>query len=532
MQLFALEAVNAIRDCEEVAIFACTNTRFTRRPVKHGAYYALNLLAVVNPWSKLVPLDRLTKRIERRVEFESGYEGAWQTLPPEVIEALSGYDIVFKAGMGLLRVPSPEILPPPILSFHHGDPDKYRGRPAGFWEMAEGEPMMGQIVQMISNKLDAGRIVAFAETRVMPWSYRSTLIESYRHSPLIINEAVRNALAEHYLPKPCQGKNYRLPSNVQVAGSALRMAAQFVRRLFYGAFFEKRWKVSLADAPSGSLAALTAAFPPRPAWRTLDEAKGYTLYADPFFCREGLLVEALKAGSGLGEIVLVRGDTHQRVSPAGGHMSYPLTIDVGEGERIIPEMANWSTPKVFALEGGRMHETAELKIEGAPRVVDPTLIEHGGRIYLFGNVKAVGSNVLFLWSADRLEGLFRLHPLSPIRVSPRGARMGGCIVEQDGRLYRIGQDFRSDYGDGLAVFEIETLTGEDYREREVGALRFSGVKGPHTLNLKDGQLLFDWYRDRFSPLAGVRRLAARLSTSRSRPSRSEAPPARAPDPRT
>ena len=33
--------------------------------------------------------------------------------------------------MNLLRIDE-NLKLPPILSFHHGDPSKYRGRPAGF----------------------------------------------------------------------------------------------------------------------------------------------------------------------------------------------------------------------------------------------------------------------------------------------------------------------------------------------------------------------------------------------------------------
>lgn len=517
LQRFALEAVNAVEGCDEVAVFACTNSRFPRRIGKHGFYYALNLLAVVNPWSRTVPLDRLTKRVARRVEFESGYDGVWQTLPEAVVRELRDYDLVFKAGMGLLRVPEPDVLPTPILSYHHGDPDKYRGRPGGFWEMLAGEATMGQIVQVIGNRLDAGRVAAFAETRVMPWSYRATLIESYRHSPLIINQAIRNARAGTFLAKPCTGRNYRLPSNLTVASFVARMAFRYVQRLLYGAFFEKRWKVSLAEAAAPLPDLLSGGFPPRQAWQTLDEAKGYTLYADPFFSTtpKGILVEALKSSSGLGEIRLVDaqgGD--RRVSPPGGHMSYPFTLELDGRQYVVPEMAGWSSPKVFILEDGALIEADRLRVEGDPRLVDPTLFHHDDRLHLFANVKAIGSNALFLWSADRLDGLFRLHPSSPVRVSPQGSRMGGSIMAQQGRLFRIGQDFRSGYGDGLCAFEIESLTSTDYRERPIGELRFGGVKGPHTLNLDGGRLLFDWYRDRFSPLAGPRRLIARLLASR------------------
>ena len=512
---FAREAVDSIRGSDEVTVFSCTNTSLKRKALRHGAYYALNLRAVRNPYTRSVPVDGLNKRIARRVTFESGYEGVWQTLPDAIVDELRGFDVILKFGMGLLRVPPPERLPPPILSYHHGDPDKFRGRPAGFWEMTQGEKVMGQIVQAIGNKLDAGRVAAFAETKVFPWSWRATLIEAYRHSPMILDEAVRNAMAGRWLDKPCTGRNYRLPGNSSVARFALASAGQLARRVLYGAFVEKRWQVSLAPTGGGDVPGLLAGdgFPDPASWRTLDVPSAYTFYADPFFSSDppGILVEALRASTGIGEIVLVEGE-HRRVSDAPNHMSYPATFEHGGRQFVIPEMVACSAPRIFAFENGALSDAGPLKVTGEPRLLDPTLIEHDGRLYLFGNDLSVGANTLLLWSADSLDDRFRPHPASPVRLSPEGARMAGNIIRAGGRLIRLGQDFTSGYGDGIIGFEIEALTPDTYRERRLGSLRFNDRRGPHTLNVRGGEMVFDWYVDRVSPLASFRRLAARLKS--------------------
>ena len=88
--------------------------------------------------------------------------------------------------------------------------------------------------------------------------------------------------------------------------------------------------------------------------------------------------------------------------------------------------------------------------------------------------------------------------------------MGGAILDLDGRLIRFGQDFSGGYGDGLIAFEIDELTPDSYTERKIGTLRFGDRHGPHTLNFREGEMLFDWYQERVSLLAGVRRIAARL----------------------
>lgn len=517
VQRFALDALNSIDRTDELHVFSCTNTRFSRRPFRHALYYVLNMLAVRNRLTRLVPVSAGRKRISSCRSFASQYDGAWQKLPSDVLESLQtgGYDVILKFGMGLLRVPPDSELNVPILSFHHGDPDRYRGRPAGFWEMIEGSPLLGQIVQVISNRLDGGRVVAFAETKVMPWSYRATLIEAFRHSPLLINTAIRNAIAHRSLDKPCNGRNCRLPTNAQVFRFAVGMATRFVRRLLYGGFVEKAWKVSTSPVQPQQLALLISGegFPSPRDWTDLPIAKEYLFYADPFFTSRpsGILVEALDRRSGTGRIVFIDGDDHRCVATGEGHMSYPSIALIDGREFVLPETATWSPPLLCRLAGDHLETKHALKLPAPARVTDGTLFEHDGRVYLFGNIRDKGSTALYLWSAEAVHDHFSLHPASPIRISPQGGRMGGALARIDGKLVRFGQDFTRNYGDGLLAFEIAALSASEYQERYVGRVGFSDRQGPHTLNVADGMLLFDWYVERVSALAGLRRLAARAS---------------------
>lgn len=515
VQKFARDALDAVEGCDAVTVFSCTNTHRRKQAVRHGLYYALNLLSIRNPETRGVPVSGGTKRVAEMIAFESEYEGVWQKLPDHVIERLreGGFDVILKFGLGLLRVPPPEMLSAPILSYHHGDPDHYRGRPAGFWEMIDGHPVMGQIVQAIGNKLDAGRVLAFAETKVHAHSYKATLVESFRHSPLIINQAIRNALAGVSLPKPCDGRNFRLPSNLRVARFLLRMARKAAGRLVYGAFFEKKWSVSLAPAPDAGVAGLFggAPFPPAREWQTLEAAPAYTFYADPFFSAHppGLLVEAMNRRTGLGEIVLIEDEEHIAVSGFGGHASYPFTFPYDGGQVVIPETSDWSPLIAYRIEGGRMVPVLTLDLPGGRDLLDPTFLEHDGRVYLFGNLASTGSHALNLWTAEAIDAPFSLHPASPLLVSPRGGRMGGAILREGGRLIRIGQDFEAGYGDGLCAFEIEELSEAGYRERPLGTLTLGDRSGPHTLNVQGNMILFDWYREKFALGAGLRRWRAR-----------------------
>ena len=518
VQRFALEALDEIHGTDEITVYSCTNTHVKRRLLKHAAYYALSMVSVRSRLTRFVSVSAGQKRVARIVPFEANYDGAWQALPRSITADMtrSQFDVVLKLGMGLLRVPSRAELRMPILSFHHGDPDHYRGRPAGFWEMYNRAPVMGQVVQVISNRLDAGQVVAYGETKVHPRSYRATLAESYRHSRLLMNAGIRNALDGTPLRKPSNGPKYRLPSNAAVMRMVAWMAWRFASRLVYGALVEKRWHVSLATVPASEVTRVVEgqSFPRSTGWQTLKPRPPHVFYADPFFSSDpsGVLVDALNGRSGLGEILLVDGRLQQTLAH-GRHYSYPSTIELVGQQIVVPEIAKWSPPRAYVIEDRQMKELGPLRIENGSHVIDPTLVQENGRVYLFGNKHVLGRNALFVWLATSLAETFIQHPMAPVRISPLGSRMAGGILRINGRLVRLGQDVSRRYGDGILVFQIHELSETSYRESLIGEIRFSDRRGPHTLNVRSGELVFDWYRERLAPLAGLRRVRAHLAAS-------------------
>jgi hypothetical protein len=507
---WSLDALLRVADGSEFVIYNCTNTPPSRKRLKHAAYYALNLFTVRNRLTRGVHIDSLPN-VATTVDFEAEQEGLWQRLPPSLLHriATDRPAVLIKLGMSLLRIPHQTLLEPPILSYHHGDPQRFRGRPAGFWELLGGERVMGQMVQILSNELDAGRVVAFAETKVWPNSYRATLMEAYRHSQFLLKTAIANAVAGVSLPKEATGKLYRLPTNLTVLKFGAKLLRATAARLVEGAFFEKAWRISTASAdPHLILDRPSASIPQRSQWTTPELPPGYAFLADPFFHpeREGLLVEGLARATDHGEILHMTRDRLVRVSEPTRHYSYPGVVAEHRRHYVIPETADWSPQHIYRLDGDTLEDAGELRVPGSPRLLDPTLYRAGANLFLFANIADEGDRILRLWQSQSLFGAFEEHPASPIRISPVGARMAGSLTVVGDRLLRFGQDFRGRYGDGLIIFGIDELHEERYRETMLGELRFDEVSGPHTINFRDGVAVFDWYSNRFSALAAVRRL--------------------------
>jgi hypothetical protein len=499
------DALRAIAEPSRFFIYDCSNSRSHRTRLAHAVYYGLNLLAVRNPLTRRVPVPA-ELQIDRRTSFEAEPSGAWEQLPSALLDQISedSPEIIIKFGMGLLRVPPK--LACPILSYHHGDPRQYRGRPAGFYEIMNGATEIGQVVQILSNQLDAGAVVAFAETKAHRHSWRQSLMEAYRVSPLLLSQAIRNARIGRTLAMNPKGRNYRLPSNVTALHFIARSIAAWLRRLAYGAFVEKRWKAAGAALPDDWRIENLHSLVDASTWRTMPIPECYRFLADPFFGPgDAILAEGMRP-SGLGEIVSFNGVECSALPIAGGHCSYPSTLEFEGRQLLLPETSDWSGPMLFEFTPNGLEHRCALDVSGRPRLLDPTLFEHRGRWFLFGNRADEGDKVLRLWFADSPFGAFCEHPDSPICLSPAGGRMAGSILNHAGRRYRPGQDLRGSYGDGLLLFEIVELSPGAYRESQCLDLRFGHRGGPHTLNIRANNVLFDYYDERLSAVAGLRRL--------------------------
>jgi hypothetical protein len=245
--------------------------------------------------------------------------------------------------------------------------------------------------------------------------------------------------------------------------------------------------------------------------------RGYRFLADPFFHPAGgLLVEGFNAQTSRGEILHLDADGSRRISGVGGHYSYPAPCFDGAKWHIVPEISEWSSARAYELRDDMLYQPAELDIAGRPRLLDPTPFRNEDAIYLFANLADEGPSVLRLWAADTMENEFTEHPSSPIRLSPHGSRMAGGVIRTGGELFRVGQDHRRGYGDGLSFFRITKLDRHAYEEQHVRDFRFDHCHGPHTLNIDESRAAFDFYQDRFMPLAGFRRLKERRAARRPR----------------
>ena len=397
-----------------------------------------------------------------------------------------------------------------ILSFHHGDPERYRGRPAGFYELYNNERAVGIVVQKLSNKLELGQILAKGYSKTYHYSYKRTSEHFFFLSKFVLRKSIENYALNQILAASNLGPNYTLPGNITVVKFAFKMIYRKCLRLVYGLFYEKSWNIVLLKTnefrDNLALSVRKGVVPP--------VGSRYRFYADPFFSAAGdkIRVEALNARNGLGEIIELQTDNCCTIKTLmrGGHYSYPFSFKDGDREYICPEVASHSAPYLL-LQPSDGKAVEYLRGLENIKALDGTLARHDNVYYFFCGLKHSSDDCLYLYFSDELRGPYSPHPQNPIVIDPSSARMAGKITLRGGNMYRFGQNNCYDYGNGITVSEIESLSKERYSEKKVASIMFSDALGPHTFDIFGNVAVLDFYMNKFSVGAGYRRIAAKYS---------------------
>jgi len=93
--------------------------------------------------------------------------------------------------------------------------EKYRGRPAGLWELLEGEKKVGITLQRLSEKLDTGEIVVYDEVSIEDdETFQDIQSKLYGHkSYSMLEEAIRKFNDKNFTTESLEevGDLYTLP---------------------------------------------------------------------------------------------------------------------------------------------------------------------------------------------------------------------------------------------------------------------------------------------------------------------------------
>jgi hypothetical protein len=402
-----------------------------------------------------------------------------------------------------------------VWTYDHGDPDRFLGSNASFWEIDGGESVT--VISLHRLTADAARHVVLHQGwfKTVPKSYVRSRENAYAGSVGFAARVCRDLIAngDEFIGScpTVMGRTFRgAPSNAGLARFAARELAHKIADATKYLLRHDQWNIGIVDAPIERF--LDPEFKPGVRW--LPRQPRGRIAADPFAIRfngsTGIVYESLDDREQRGRIFATMvPDEGEPMPPrevieAPVHLSYPYLVEDGGVLYCVPEMAQSGQLQLFrSVEfPWRWQRTATLLHD--VKVLDASIFRHDGFWWILGAIKGTGDAMeLHGWYAEALAGPWHAHACNPLKTDVRGARPGGTPFFHQGALYRPAQDLSRSYGGRLVIQRVESLTPTRFSEQTAGAVEPSTEwlykAGLHTLSAAGNKTVIDAKRTYFSP---------------------------------
>ena len=392
-----------------------------------------------------------------------------------------------------------------VWSYHHGDNEFYRGGPAHFWELFEGSPLSGVMLQVLTEELDAGLVLCkswFATEG--GWSVSRNRFTPYWGSTHLVIRKLNElhqygweSVCDHAIPPtPYRGKRklYKTPTNLEMIRW---LGPLFLKKAVANPLRDEivdHWRIAvrLNGTPlyerdrDPNVSGFHWITPPRGHfWAdpfALERNGNYWIYFEDnsYAAKRAKIVCApLSANGELGSpLVCLEHPEH--------HYSYPHILQAESEIYMVPESRDSKCVTLFRCEEfpNRWTKDAVL-LEG--RFVDTTIWEHDGLWWLMTTSAEPSSSAgaLLLFYSDSLHGPWHFHPTNPVSTDIRVNRGGGSIIRDGNRMIRTSQSCAPSYGYSVDFNEITALSKVCYREerfRTILPQNWERLDGIHTYN--------------------------------------------------
>ena len=430
-------------------------------------------------------------------------------------------DVAVRFGFRILKGRALEIARHGVWSYHHGDNLVNRGGPPGFWEVMDGHPVTGSILQVLTEELDGGRVIYRSHARTDERSVRRNKANYYAKSAAFLPRKLRELSEEGVCalrdPLPDAGawraysnRLYTAPTNGEMTRALLRLGGRFLTAKVRELYELDQWVMAYRlnprsgapDVPDQTLYRFTPLIPPKDRF-----------WADPFpVVHEGrhyLFLEEYLYGRGKAHIsVMARRDDGSWSPPEPVldreyHLSYPFIFQWEGNWYLIPESGENRTVELYRATAFPHRWELDRVLLSGLHAVDATLAEIDDTWWMFVNVAEPGASTwdeLHVYYADSPLGPWTPHRRNPVKSDVRSARPAGRLFQHAGHWYRPAQDCSVRYGYATVVHRIERIDRDEYREVEASRILphwLPGIVGTHTLNAAGGLTVVDaWLKRR------------------------------------
>jgi len=119
-------------------------------------------------------------------------------------------DMLVRGGRHILRDGILDVCPHGVLGIHHGDNEKFRGLPSGFWEVYYREPFTGYIFQRLRNELDDGVVFFKGKLPTKRTAYENTLY-LHQQARIAFVEFIEQISPSGSFPEPIEREGDLVP---------------------------------------------------------------------------------------------------------------------------------------------------------------------------------------------------------------------------------------------------------------------------------------------------------------------------------
>ncbi len=455
---------------------------------------------------KLLPVEPVLQgaRILRCLPVSNGNGNILSSGDIEIIRS-ADLHFLLRFGFGILKGDVLDVPRFGVWSFHHGDEQLYRGSPPGLWEIYNGDPVTGVILQRITNRLDDGEVLYKGWFRTINRSWRDHFDQLHwggvewpvRCAAALLND-VLNPVAAHSL-----APIYKPPRNLVFTFLMLKMVFYRVKFHLGELFRAEDWNIAITHS-------VNPMYPENViSWKWFPKPEKSVFVADPFVVKvkedNYIWFEEYNYRKEKGIISAVRVTEVDRYPQSRSvlleepwHLSFPSVTEYDGEIFCTPESFEIRQIRLYRLQLPYMKLVLDSVLIDNLSGVDPVLWYDNSRWWLFCTTKDAPSIHLYLFFADNLRGPYLPHPLNPVKSDLRSSRPAGKLFVLNGKLYRPAQDCSVHYGRKVVFNEVEVMSTIDYREKTIDQIipvdRSRFPKGIHTYNFNTSATVVDGKR--------------------------------------
>lgn len=389
-------------------------------------------------------------------------------------------DFILRFGFNIIRGEILNAAKYGVWSFHHDDEQKYRGGPAGFWEIYNNDPVNGAILQRLTNSLDSGMVLKKGFFKTIDHSYSANyenLLDSCIKWPLQVCIDIRNGVADYFAQPPALSvaRIYKVPGNFRMLVFIVKLIRNKCRFHYRELFYSEQWNIGIVKKPIDLLAetgisenkAVMMPVPKPSCFRAdcfaySDRGKIRIYFENyNYRIRKGNIsyIEYTENTGFVNEMTLLSKPYH---------LSYPFIFSLNSDLYCVPETFENKQVDLYRIDA----QSGCLKfcktLLSNTSATDSTLFFDNGKWWFFCTLNSCKPNEeLHLYYSENFDGPYIVHPANPVKTDIRSSRPAGGLFLKDGYIYRPAQDSSKTYGGRIAINKINKLSIYEYSEETV-----------------------------------------------------------------